>query len=453
MTMKSYDIGLARRAAVIIALILTALGLTTMAQAVVVADSVTRQPLPGATVFDSRGSAVGMCGADGRLPYIPATAYPVTVRYLGFGEKTLAMAPSDTVFLKENLLELPEVVIESRQHKVLHILAYVREYSTLTSYTDTVFLFREKMVDYMLVPDRKMKFRGWSTPRILKCKSYYRFTNDLGLDSVSDRSNHHFSWSDWVGVVPVRKMPGGLESTERGTRTLYGKYSPKEVWTRNDGRVTVDVNVLADTTSRKWVPGLAGFFSDGLDFEEFRIRFNYDNVAGDTVTPLDLTGYSFNIESAGRGHAMFRFNRPDERFFVSTYAEVYMLDKEYITVKEAKKWEKHNFNDDRIEIYEPAEAPELQPAILALIGRVDSIDKENDRMMLAPDYRLAMGAGKKGRRNFRLDRRALLMLKQVTGITYFRSHRKINREWKDFKRKVVDGNEARKKRIEGKDER
>ena len=78
--MNPCNTGLSRMAAVIIALILTALGSGARAQAAVVADSVTRQPLPGATVFDSRGSAVGMCGADGRLPYIPAAAYHVTVR-------------------------------------------------------------------------------------------------------------------------------------------------------------------------------------------------------------------------------------------------------------------------------------------------------------------------------------------------------------------------------------
>lgn len=65
---------------------------------------------------------------------------------------------SDTVFLRESKAQLSEIVVESRRHKVLHMLAYVREYSTMTSYTDTVFLFREKMVDYMLTPDGSVKF-------------------------------------------------------------------------------------------------------------------------------------------------------------------------------------------------------------------------------------------------------------------------------------------------------
>ena len=90
------------------------------------------------------------------------------------------------------MTELPEMVVESGKRRVLHMLAYVREYSTLSSYGDTVLLFREKMVDYMFVPDKKMRFKGWTIPRILKTKSYYRFTDGQGLDSVSDYCGRYF---------------------------------------------------------------------------------------------------------------------------------------------------------------------------------------------------------------------------------------------------------------------
>ena len=99
-----------------------------------------------------------------------------------------------------------------------------------------------------------------------------------------------------------------------GADKVMGKYSATEAWTKHIDNVAVDVNILADTTSRKWVPNLALFFRSGLDFEHFRIRFNYDNVVGDSVSPMDMAGYSFNIESNGRGHEMFMFNRVDEPF-------------------------------------------------------------------------------------------------------------------------------------------
>lgn len=357
---------------------------------------------------------------------------------MGYKEKSVMMDGGDTIFLQENTVELPEVVVESRQHKLLHILAYVREYSTLTTYTDTVFLFREKMADYMLQPDKGQRFNGWSSPRVLRSRSYYRFTNSKGLDSVSDRCSHHFSWADWVGIVPVAKIPSKLCNVENGSDTVRGKYSPTEVWIKSGDRMTVEVNVLADAKSRKWVPNFQSFFKEDLDFDQFRIRFNYGDVVYDSVSPVDLTGYSFNIESNGRGRGMFMFNRPIDPFFVSTYAEAYIVDKEYITLKEAKKWERLQARTDEIEIYEPSEAPELQPAIQLLVDRVNKVDHDRARLSLTPDKRLA------GRSLVKLNmgQQVLKRLKGLLGIDKVNARRKWNKQWRDFRKKRLDRNSA-----------
>ena len=333
--------------------------------------------------------------------------------------------------------QLPEVVVESPRHRILHILAYVRECSTLSTCTDTVFLFREKMVDYML-PSKGVSFKGWSRPRILKSRSFYRFTDAGGLDSVSDNCNHHFSWSDWMGIAPSAELPSCLRDVECGMDTVRGKYSPSETWTRNEGRVAVDVNVLADREARRWVPGLSAFFGSGLDFESFRVRFSYDNVVKNSVSPVDLAGYSFDVESNGRGHKMFRFSRIDEPFSVSTHADVYIMDREYITVKEAKKWERHDFNADEIEMLEPVEAPDLPPSIQTLVDRIYKIDPEEIRLGLEPDRRLV--GTNSGSRNFRIGNRALFLLKQITGITLIKSRRNFNRRWDEFRKQCLRGN-------------
>lgn len=410
----------------------------------VVADSATRIPLPGASIYDCRGKAVGKSDSRGRLPRIPQDSYPVTVRYLGFYDRTVTEACADTVFLQEDIFELPEVVVESRNRKLLHILAYVREYSTLTTYTDTVFLFREKMVDYMLPDkDRKVKFKGWTHPRILTSRSYYRFTDAHGLDSVSDVSNFHFSWSDWVGIAPGHALPHSVRELEHGADTLMGRYSPVEVWMKNEDRLTVDVDVLAAESGREWVPNLSGFFRKDLDFEKFKIRFGYDSAC-DSITPLNLTGYSYDIESNGRGHEMFMFNKVGESFFVSTHAEVYIMDKEYITVKEARKWDARKFDMDAIGIYEPRDAPELHPDVLALVNRVNGIDRNNVRLAQITDYRL--NPAPNGDRNFKVGRRALSMLKQATGISRYKFYRNINRTMRQLNKQQMERNNARARR-------
>ena len=405
---------------------------------VVVADSISHIPLPNASVYNCEGDAVGVSDGNGVLPALSMDNFPIVIRYIGFDDKIVHYGSRDTVFMAEIISELPEMVVESRKQRLLHVLAYVREYSTLSTYTDTVFLFREKMVDYMLPSDERMKFRGWSTPRILTSKSYYRFANDAGLDSVSDVSRHHFSWSDWIGMSMKTALPERLRNASAGTDTVYGKYSPTEIWLRSNDSVSVSVDVLADITSRKWVPDLAGFFRKDLDFERFRLKYDYDYLDGDSLSALNLTGYSFNIESNGRGHSMFRFNRINEPFFVSTSADVYILDKEYISVKEAKKWEKRRFDTEETGIYEPMEAPALSPAILALIDRVDNIDKENIRLDTAPDRRMICKFD--GRRNFKIGHRALSLLKGLTGITAYKSRKNLNRNWSNFRKTQIKKN-------------
>lgn len=399
---------------------------------IVVADSLTRSPLPSASIFNHKGNFIGISSRNGTVTCASASDFPITIRYMGYNERSIPYEGADSVFLIENISELPEVVVEAKQKKMLHILAYVREYSSLSSYTDTISLFREKMVDFMLPTRENTRYKGWRYPRSLNTRSYYRYTNSHGLDSVSSRCNHHFSWSDWIGMIPATRIPSKMSNIENMVDTIYGKYSPAEIWIKNEDRYSLDINVLADTTSRKWVPNISYFFSkEDTDFERFRLKLNYDNVLENEITPLDLTGYSFNIESRGRGRGMFRFNRHDQPFFVTTYAEVYILDKEYISIKEAKKWDNRKFSAKELEILEPAQAPVLDPATLALIDRVNNIDTDQVRLKIKPDEQLKSRNIRKG--NFGIGHRALALLKQMTGITYYKSHKNFNRRWNDFR--------------------
>lgn len=357
----------------------------------IVIDSISGEPLGGASVFDRKGGMLGTCSPKGALPFVPAGAYPVTVRCLGYAERVIDSGAEAVVRLKELSRELPEVVVDARRNEVLHMLAYVREYSTLSTYTDTVILYRDKWVDFMLPQRDKKKFKGWRMPRVLSSKSYYRFTNGSGMDSVSDRFNQHFSWSDWVGVVDRVPVPPRLIDSCNAVDTVFGKYSPTETWRKKGNDVSLDVNVLADTVSRHWMPDMSLFFRNNIDFECVKVRYRFtDALVSDYLSASGLTGISVNIESNGRGRDMFQFNRRDEPFFVSTYAEIYFADKEYVSLKEAKEWEKFSFNHIDFGLLPlPDDVPELQPDIAGLIARVGNIDHDGLRIATEPDRRLA----------------------------------------------------------------
>lgn len=408
---------------------------------VVVADSTSGAALSYASVYDRYGHPLGMCNRRGVLPAIAWESYPITLRYVGFKDRQVGELTGDTIFMQEDAAELPEVLVEAEGQRLLHILAYTREYSTLTSNSDTVFLFREKTVDFMIPAGGKVRFNGWTSPRVLASRSYYRFSDEKGLDSVSDESRHHFSWSDWVGISPAEAIPATLSGIECGSEAIRGRYGNIETWTKDGDRMRLEIDVLADTTSRKWVPNLSSFFNNGLDFESFRLTYDFDNVTGDCVSPLDLSSYCFNIESKGRGHGMFRFSRSNQPFYVSTQAEVYIMDKEYITAKEARKWRDSKIDLSEIGIFEPMEAPELSASVMELVERVDRLDKGNVRLGYRPDYRLVSIYD--GRRNFKLGRRALFMLKGMTGISAISGRRKLNKRWDSFRENQIQHNQMR----------
>ena len=372
-------------------------------------DAASSRPLAGATIFNNRGAAIGTCASDGSLPYIPSDAYPLTIRMMGYRDAVRITEADSIIALEEIAYELPELLVESKEQRVLHILAYVRDYSTLSTYTDTVTLYREKWVDFMLPSENVRKFNGWRTPRILSTRSYYRFTNLAGLDSVSNRFNQHFSWSDWVGILEQIPLPDRLCRADNVADTVFGRYSPTEIWSRGEGIISLGVDVLADTLGRRWVPHLASFFKDNIDFEDFHVNYRYNDVGSDTVLARDLTDIACSIQSRGRGHSVFRFSRHDEPIFVSTYAEMYIVDQEYITVREARKWEKRIFSSaDTDDLPLPDRVPAPTPDIVALISRVDNIDHDNIRLKTEIDPRIGHAP-----KPLTLKRRLLGMLKSI----------------------------------------
>lgn len=281
------------------------------------------------------------------------------------------------VFADRPVVSLPEVVVGNRDRQVLHMLGYLREYSTLTTYGDTIFLFREKTVDFM-VPSYKVKnFKGWLKPRILASRSYFHFTSGAGLDSVSDRFGQHFSWSDWVGLNDNIEVPNSLRTEITANDTVFGRYSPARIWRRTGEDMSLDINMLADSINAPWVPDLRNYIyghPGTVEFNEFKLTLNYKGIDNTILLVDNLDNMTFDIETSGRARNMFRVFRADQPLYVSTHAELYIIDREYIPVKLAKNWDKNANELTEVGILVSPEAPPLEARIVNLKDRVESID-------------------------------------------------------------------------------
>ncbi|MDE6022739.1 MAG: carboxypeptidase-like regulatory domain-containing protein [Muribaculaceae bacterium] len=351
-----------------------------------VVDAISLTPLPRVSIFDRTGRMIGTADDNGILPSVPKTDLPLTLRSLGYQDISVSSLSDSIILMNRMDFELPEVQVSTGKRPILHIVGFIREISTLSSYTDTVTLYREKWVDFMVPPDKNKRFRGWLNPRILKSKSYYKFTNSYGLDSVSDESNHHFSWSDWISLPYRINQPDMIAGHRNLCDSVLGKYSPAEIWERNGDNITVEVNVLADTIGRRWMPRLSDRYWKDTDFDRILLNYEFADVDTFAVRPLNLESLSCYVESKGRGHNMFRFNRKEEPFYVTTYSDLNILSKEFISVRDANKMEKDASKalDPTLILFQSDMMPKDE-IITQLIDRVNKIDKESIRLATKSD--------------------------------------------------------------------
>lgn len=283
------------------------------AGATVFVDSATGKPLAKASVLDRNGTVAGICSDRGELPYISPDAYPVTIQYMGYEPVTLVRPREGTVKMIETPYDLAEVEFVARKPEVLQIQGYIREYSTLTTSTGDVMLFREKAVDFMVPSNEVKSFKGWLYPRVLSSRSYYHFTDSEGLDSVSNTFSQHFSWSDWVGIFKERELPDLLKNLTSVTDTVMGKYTPSQIWNRNGQRVALDIDMLARKENLSWAPRIASFIAEGNDFTRFTMKYQFDDVTAGNLSADNISLISYNIESSRSGRDMHRLSARETR--------------------------------------------------------------------------------------------------------------------------------------------
>ncbi|MDE6337315.1 MAG: hypothetical protein K2L34_12170, partial [Muribaculaceae bacterium] len=227
--------------------------------------------------------------------------------------------------------------------------------------------------------------------RVIAANSYYHFTNNSGLDSVSDRYYQSFSWADWVSIINGLPLPQQIAQNPISTDTIRSSSGISQIWQRNDDDLTVKVDVLADTLNcTKWIPDIKLFFETNTLFEDIKVEYSFTDLITDRLYAQDIDRIKVDIKSEGRGKNMFRFNRRDESFLVSTTTEVYMYDKNYVTVKEAKKWE-HDLARvlDEYDLQYPLNLSPLSSDIKDLMARVDAIDHNPIRLATFIDPRIA----------------------------------------------------------------
>jgi hypothetical protein len=116
-----------------------------------VIDATDSIPVSVASIFDFDGNVVGYTMDDGTFSEIPETAYPITIRCLGY-EPLVIAEPKDSVWqMKQSFYDMPELVVVPGDRNVMKQILYIRNYLSMCNEIDTVTHFVEEMA-YRYVP-------------------------------------------------------------------------------------------------------------------------------------------------------------------------------------------------------------------------------------------------------------------------------------------------------------
>lgn len=261
--------------------------------------------------------------------------------------------------------QLPEVIVKSRRKdaNVMHISGIIREYSYLQRRFDTVFMYRDKAVDFMIPLPTVKKFAGWKVARPLRTDTYYQFFDYNGMDSVSDKYYINFSLGNRLAIPGEANVAGCTRDS-----------------------LAVSVCLTDDKNAECWQPGVSSFFQRNKSISRFDVRYLFEDVDGmSRILPVYLSGATYTLESNGPLEGTRLPGLVNKSFQVNTRCELYITGRRFLTVKEARKYQSQPSLALEHCDFSTAGLPHLSPHIRDLIARVKAIDHLNLRTGQVPD--------------------------------------------------------------------
>ena len=84
-----------------------------------VVDATDRSPVSAASIFDAAGNMVGFTWSDGVFSEVPESAYPITLRCIGYEQLVIEHPEDRTWEMTPTTYELDEVVVVPVKRNVL----------------------------------------------------------------------------------------------------------------------------------------------------------------------------------------------------------------------------------------------------------------------------------------------------------------------------------------------
>lgn len=334
-----------------------------------VIDATDSIPVSVASIFDFDGNVVGYTMDDGTFSEIPETAYPITIRCLGY-EPLVIAEPKDTVWqMKQCFYDMPELVIVPGERNVMKQILYIRNYFSLCNEIDTVTHFVEEMA-YRYVPAIEGEKIGiGSQIHNSNCRSFSM--HKVGdLDSVAyEENSKSFILTSTLTNLSSKEIlvHESLKNDSTGYYEKKGKSGLSLVQRLSNGVFTFKEDMLADKKNHSLSPWPLKLMGFTMEINQFYTTNAFSINQDGKYYPKDLLEAGFMMEAEGRGKYIRKALDSKTPVEVRAMTEIYVVDRDFLTQDEAK--EESAKEVQKMDFKIPSNVPSLNEATLRLVKR------------------------------------------------------------------------------------
>lgn len=341
-----------------------------------VIDATDSIPVSVASIFDFDGNVVGYTLADGTFSDIPETAYPITIRCLGY-EPLVIAEPKDTVWqMKQCFYDMPELVVIPGNRNVMKQILYIRNYFSLCNEIDTATSFVEEMA-YRYVPAKEDdKISVSDQIHIANCRSFSMYKVD-DLDSVAyeENSKSFFLTSTLTRLSSKEVLVHeSLKNDSTGYYEKKGKSGLTLVQRLSNGVFTFKEDLLADKKNHSLSPWPLKLLGFTMEINQFYTTNAFSINEDGKYYPKDLMEAGFMMEAEGRGKYIRMALKSKTPVTVRVMTEIYVVDRYFLTEEDAKE---ENANEAaKMDFIIPSNVPALNEATRRLVERAKAEAKK-----------------------------------------------------------------------------
>ena len=334
-----------------------------------VIDATDSIPVSAASIFDFDGNVVGYTMADGIFSEIPETAYPITIRCLGY-EPLVIAEPKDTVWqMAQCFYDMPELVIVPGDRNVMKQILYIRNYFSLCNEIDTVTHFVEEMA-YRYVPATEdAKIDVGSQIHSASCRSFSQHkVGDLDSVACEENSKSFFMTSTLTKLSSKEILVHeSLKNESTGYYEKNGKAGLALVQRLSNGVFTFKEDLLADKKNHTLSPWPLKIIGFTMEINQFYTTNAFSINEDGKYYPKDLLEAGFMMEAEGRGKYIRMALDSKTPVAVRAMTEIYVVDREFLTQEEAK--EESVKEVPKMDFIIPSNVPALNEATRRLVER------------------------------------------------------------------------------------